>query len=196
MKYLLEHEERALLKALRDSKTATRDQTIFELVFHTGLRVQEVRLLNIGDIFNGMIIRDHLVVRAETAKRCKAREIFLNSHISKVLKAFIAYKRAKGESMEPGAPLFVSKKGNRMGQRTMQDMVEKWFKRVTLVDGKGNSRFTFHSLRHTFSMKLRRRGVALERIQKLLGHSSLQATGIYLEPSKEDLINAIESLAA
>lgn len=45
-------------------------------------------------------------------------------------------------------------------------------------------------------MNLRRRGINLERIQKLLGHSSLQATGIYLEPSREDLIEAVEVLAA
>lgn len=196
MKYLLEHEERTLLKALRDSKSATRDLTIIELVLHTGLRVQELRLLNVGDVFNGIIIRDHLAVRAETAKRCKAREIFLNSHISKVLKAFIVYKRAHGESMEPNAPLFVSKKGGRTAQRTLQDMAEKWFVKAGLIDAKGAAKFTFHSLRHTFAMKLRRRGVSLEKVQKLLGHASLQATGIYLEPSKEDLIDAMQTLAA
>lgn len=196
MKYLLENEERTLLKTLRDSKSATRDRTIVELVLHTGLRCQETRLLNVGDIFNGLVIRDHLSVRAETAKRCKGREIFHNSHASKVLKAFIAFKRAKGESMEPQAPLFVSKKGGRVGQRTLQDMAEKWFVKASLVDAKGTSKFTFHSLRHTFAMKLRRRGVSLERIQKLLGHSSLQSSGIYLEPSKEDLIEAVQTLAA
>ena len=196
MKYLLEHEERALLKTLRDSKTATRDLTIVELVLHTGLRVQELRLLNIGDVFNGMIIRDHLAIRAETAKRCKAREVFLNSHIAKVLKAFMAFKRGRGESMELQAPLFISKKAGRVGQRTLQDMVEKWFVRAGLVGGRGVALFSFHSLRHTFAMKLRRRGVSVERVQKLLGHSSLQATGIYLEPSREDLIESVALLVA
>ncbi len=196
MKYLLEHEERALFKTLRDSKTATRDRTIIELILHTGLRIQEVRLLNVSDVFNGLTIREHLMVRAETAKRCKAREVFLNSHVSKVLKAFIAYKRTRGESMEPQAPLFVSKKGGRIAQRSLQDMAEKWFVRAALVDAKGQAKFSFHSLRHTFAMKLRRRGVSLERVQKLLGHASLQATGIYLEPSREDLVEALQALAA
>ncbi len=196
MKYLLEHEERTLLKTLRDSKTSIRDLTIIELVLNTGLRCQELRLLNVSDIFNGMTIRDHLHVRKETAKRCKAREIFLNSHISKVLKAFIAFKRSNEGPLEPQAPLFISKKGGRVGQRTIQDMVEKWFVKAGLVDAKGQSRYSFHSLRHSFATKLRRRGVSLERIQKLLGHSSLQATGIYLEPSREDLIEALQSLAA
>jgi site-specific recombinase XerD len=196
VKYLLENEERGLLKTLRDSKSATRDRHIIELVLNTGLRVQEVRLLNVGDIFNGMVIRDHLTVRAETAKRCKAREIFLNSHVSKVLKAFISFKRERGESLDPYSPLFISKKGGRVGQRTLQDMAEKWFVKAGLVDSQGAAKFTFHSLRHTFAMKLRRRGVSLERVQKLLGHASLQATGIYVEPSREDLIEAVSVLAA
>lgn len=196
MKYLLEYEQRQLLKTLRDSKTATRDLTIIELCFHTGLRVQELRLLNVGDIFNSMIIRDHLIIRAETAKRCKSREIFLNTHITRQLKIFIAYKRSRGEALEPNAPLFVSKKAGRVGQRTLQDMVEKWFVKAGLIDAQGKAKYTFHSLRHSFAQNLRRKGISLERIQKLLGHSSLQATGIYLEPSKEDLIEAIQTLAA
>jgi len=45
-------------------------------------------------------------------------------------------------------------------------------------------------------MKLRRKGINLERIQKLLGHASLQATGIYLEPSREDMIEAVEAISS
>ncbi len=196
MKYLLEHEERRLLKLLRDSKSAIRGKTIIELVLNTGLRVQEVRLLNVSDIWNGLTLRSHLVVRPETAKRCKSREVFLNSHIVKVLKEYIRWKREKGESMDPLTPLFISKKGGRVGQRTLQDMAKKWFVKAGLVNAQGLANYTFHSLRHTFAMNLRRRGINLERIQRLLGHASLQATGIYLCPSKEDLIEACESRAA
>jgi hypothetical protein len=70
-----------------------------------------------------MIIKDHLVIRAETAKRCKAREVFMNSHITKVFKGFIGFKRERGESLDPQAPLFVSKKKGRIGQRTIQDIL-------------------------------------------------------------------------
>ncbi len=195
MKYLLEQEERQLLKALRDSRTSLRDLTIIELVLHTGLRIQELRLLNVSDIWNGLTLRSHLVVRAETAKRFKSREVFLNSHICKVLKTFLKWKRSVGQGMGPNEPLFISKKRERVGQRTLQDMVERWFLKADLTDAKSKSRYSFHSLRHTFAMNLRRRGVGLERIQKLLGHASLQATGIYLEPSREDLIEALSLLA-
>lgn len=196
MKYLLETEQRQLLKMLRDSKSSMRDLTIVELVLHTGLRIQELKLLNVGDIFNGMTIRSHLVVRAETAKRSKEREVFLNSHISKYLKEFIRYKRSLNELLDPSSPLFISKKKNRIAQRSLQDMVEKWFVKAELVDAQGKAKYSFHSLRHSFAQNLRRRNVSLERIQKLLGHASLQATGIYLEPSREDLIEAAQTLAA
>lgn len=196
MKYLLEHEERQLLSILRDSKKALRDRTIIELVLHTGLRIQELRLLNVGDVYDEMTLRFHLTLRPETAKRCKSREVFLNAYISKQLRGFIRYKRTRGESLEPQAPLFVSKKGGRVGQRTLQDMTDKWYSRAQLVDARGEPKYSFHTLRHTFAMKLRRRGINLERIQKLLGHASLQATGIYLEPSREDLIEAMETLVA
>lgn len=195
MKYLMEHEQKYLLKILRDSKSAMRDKTIIELVFNTGLRIQELRLLNVGDIWNGCTIRDHLVVRAETAKRCKTREIYINSHIRKVLKGFILWKRTKGETLDLEAALFISKKFNRVGQRTIQDMIEKWFILSGFIDAKGKSQYTFHSLRHSFAMNLRQRSVSLERIQKLLGHASLQATGVYLEPSREELAETVELLS-
>jgi len=196
MKYLLENEQRELLKALRDSKTSTRDRTIIELVLNCGLRIQEIRLLNVSDIWNGLTVRNHLIIRPETAKRSKEREIFINTHLDKVLKEFFRYKRNKCESLDPQSPLFISKKGNQVAQRTLQDMAEKWYIKAGLINASGKAKYTFHTLRHSFAMGLRRRGVSLERIQKLLGHSSLQSTGIYIEPSREDLIDAIEMLAA
>lgn len=77
-----------------------------------------------------------------------------------------------------------------ISKRAVERIIKKWISKAGLEG------YTCHSLRHTFAMKLRRRGVALGRIQKLLGHVSLASTGIYTEPSREDLIEAVESLAA
>ena len=189
MKYLLEPEERRLHQILADSRSATRDRVIIELVLNTGLRIQEARLLNVGDLFDDHEIKRHLVVRAETAKRCKAREIPLNSAIRPLLADFMKWKHKKGESADPSAPLFISRSGNRIAQRSLQDLASRWYARAGLQG------YSFHSLRHSYSMRLRRRAVKLETIQKLLGHSTLQATGIYLEPSREELIDAVELLA-
>ncbi len=75
MKYLLEQEERLLLAALKDSKSAVRDYMLIDLILNTGLRLNEVRNLTVEDVRESVSIRSHLTVRPETAKRCKAREI-------------------------------------------------------------------------------------------------------------------------
>lgn len=78
MKYLLEKEERLLLAVLKESKSATRDYMLIDLILNTGLRLNEVRSLTVRDVKESVAIRSHLIVRPETAKRGKSREIRLS----------------------------------------------------------------------------------------------------------------------
>lgn len=188
MKYLTLEEEKKLAKVLKDSKSAGRDYAIIDLILNTGLRCQECRLLTVGDVFNKEI-RQELTVQKENAKRGKARTIPLHAGIRKHLAEFIRWKGKRGETLEPDAPLFVSKKGNTISQRALQRIIERWIQQAHLEG------YTTHSLRHSFAMKLRRREVNLEIIQKLLGHSSLASTGIYLEPDKTSLMDAVNRIS-
>jgi integrase len=52
----------------------------------------------------------------------------------------------------------------------------------------------FHDLRHTFAMNLRRAGVPLDVIQKLLGHRNIQTTQIYAKVVDEELRSAVNKL--
>ena len=68
-------------------------------------------------------------------------------------------------------------------------------RRVTR-DGKGRStnNKTFHTLRHSFISQLANAGVASEVRQKLAGHTSAAAHGIYTHHEIETLRGAIEKL--
>lgn len=48
--------------------------------------------------------------------------------------------------------------------------------------------WTTHDLRHTFSIRALDGGMALHELQVLLGHESLETTGVYTRPRPEDVI--------
>jgi integrase/recombinase XerC len=50
---------------------------------------------------------------------------------------------------------------------------------------------TPHVLRHSLARRMLERGAQLPEVQRVLGHSRLSTTGIYLTPSEEDVRLAI-----
>ncbi|MHB1629464.1 MAG: tyrosine-type recombinase/integrase [Bacilli bacterium] len=55
--------------------------------------------------------------------------------------------------------------------------------------------YSFHSPKHTFAKRLAERGVWLEEIAKLRGHSNIQTTMIYITPSSAtELRRAVQKL--
>jgi len=48
---------------------------------------------------------------------------------------------------------------------------------------------TFHSLRHGFATTCLRHNISLRAIQRMLGHSDLSTTGIYLDLCPEEILN-------
>jgi integrase/recombinase XerC len=49
-----------------------------------------------------------------------------------------------------------------------------------------------HMLRHSLARRMLKNGAQLSEVQRVLGHSRLSTTGIYLTPSEDDLRSAIE----
>lgn len=68
--------------------------------------------------------------------------------------------------------------------------LQKMFKRAANRSGllKQKPTVHFHSLRHGFAVRCLKNGITLKAIQKMLGHSDLSTTGIYLELSPHDVV--------
>lgn len=195
MKYLTEKEEKALLRTVKEIKgeKAERDRVILELLLGTGLRAAELVGLNVGDLRN----KEKLHVRPEIAKRGKERFIPVSADLQRIMKAFFRDKLTRKESIRDDAPLFVSRNGNRLSKRSLQELVEGWLVRAGLTTTKGGKTvalYSAHSLRHTCFKRMQERGVKLTTIQKIAGHASLASTGIYTEATWEEMVEAVEAI--
>lgn len=51
-----------------------------------------------------------------------------------------------------------------------------------------------HQLRHSLARRLLTKGVPLPEVQRILGHTRLSTTGMYLTPSEDDLRDAIDKV--
>ena len=194
MKYLAQHEEKALIHAVREIKgaRAERDWMMIDLFLGTGLRLEELHSLNVGDLRS----KEKLYVRPESAKFGKGRFIPITAHLQRRVKAFLRFKLQQRELIRDDSPLFVSRNGGRLSRRSIQEAVEGWMIRAGLTTtkaGKVVALYSVHSLRHTCFQRLRERGVDLPVIQKIAGHVSLASTGIYTEASYEECAAALEA---
>lgn len=196
LRYLSLTEQKLLMKTIKETKgkKADRDLVIVELILNTGLRASEVIGLIVGDIRN----KEKLFLRPEIGKRCKGRFIPLNKHIQDVLRHFMKLKLSLfRESISDDAFLFISKKKNPLSKRALQNVIEYWMLRTGLTttkNGKVVPLYSVHSLRHSCFKRMRERGIALEVIQKLAGHSSLSSTGVYVEPTDAEIEEAVAAL--
>lgn len=195
MKYLMEYEEKKLLRTVHGTKgkKAERDYMILFLGFNTGLRLMEIISLNVGDVRG----KARLFVRPETTKKTISmpagskcaigRTIPLSIKLQQELKRFISLKLTWREAIHDDAPLLVSKKGSRLSKRSLQEMFD------VSQEQAGIEGYTVHSMRHSFAKRLIQRGVALATVQKLLGHKSLASTGIYVEAGIEEMEEAVNA---
>ena len=191
-KTLTELEQAMLLKTSGEHARGYRDHVIFAFALGTGLRESELLALNVGDIVNGNRNPKRRIV-LQVYKRCTespmSQEVFLPDSLQHKLKRFLTWKGKRGESLQPDAPLFISRNSNRLSARQLRDVFKTWQKRACF-----DKSHTFHALRHTACTNLYRETKDIRLVQRFARHLSITTTQIYTTPSDEDLLRAIRSL--
>ena len=182
---------RAIEKDLQVSKlryprryiTRRRDASLVLFMLHTGLRLSEVVSLEVRDVEisdrKGSVLVRH-------GKGNKERSIPLNAEARKALQDWLEVRPEGHNSF-----LWMAVEGPaeaNMSNRSIQRILHRYARAAELKE------LTPHVLRHSFAKNLANRGVGLEKIALLLGHSSLNTTRIYIIPDTKDLEQAVEQL--
>lgn len=169
--------ERANVR-VRAEAAAARDAAILEVLYSTGMRIQECATLSEDRIdFLGGVIR-------VLGKGRKERLCPMGAPASRALRCALENRvRGSGRS----SPVFQNSRGGRMTVRSMQRMMK-----VCLVHAGLNPNLSPHSLRHSFATHLLDAGADLRSVQELLGHASLSTTQIYTHVSVERMREVYE----
>ncbi len=167
-----------------DTILGIRDYAVYALMYQLGLRVGEVHDLNLSSLD---LNKNKISV---IGKGGKPRTLHVNDELIEILCQYLAVRgRFLNSWLTPA--LFVSKKGNRLAIRTMEDNLKKI---LLYVPFEAPFNVSCHTLRHTMVSHLNDKDVDILIIQSILGHSSTRSTEPYIHPSQDRIRKAMEKL--
>ena len=186
---LVESEQSRLLKLTGEHRDGFRDHMILAIALGTALREHEIAALDVGDIVNehGRIRRRvPLRVFKRSNLDADSQQIFLPDDLVYKLAKYITWKRNRGESVAPDAPLFLSRLHKRIATRTLRLMFKTWQERAGF-----DQPFRFHALRHSAITNVYKRKKDILLAQRVARHKSIESTMIYATPSDQDVEDAM-----
>lgn len=198
-KFLTKHElkkirnqcEKRKNKALETgARTPIKEWFVMELVFETGLRVEEISKLKCSDLFispgkNSIVVRE--------GKNKKPRVVKIRERFRMIIREYLTWKEQTGESTVDDSPVIYSSysKGH-MSKRGLQKIFERCAKRA------GITNHSIHHCRHTYASAILEAGKStpetLVFLKNQLGHSSIKTTEQYLHVAKSRKNKILERL--
>jgi Site-specific recombinase XerD len=162
-----------------------RNWVIVNYLLSTGNRVSTVISLHIEDIDF-----DAHIIRLTKTKNRKQQIIPLSDTLSFVLKDYLKTRKGKTDDC-----LFCNSYGQAMTRSSISIAIRHYNK------SRGVSKTSIHLFRHTFAKKWIMAGGDIFRLQKILGHSSLDVVKEYVNMFSTDLqqdfdkFNALEQIS-
>ena len=154
--------------------TMLKHKVIILVAYSCGLRLSEILNLKIADIDS-----DRMLIHVHLGKGLKDRYTPLSPILLEHLREYYVQDRHKiKDYLFPG-------KNSRMERSGVRKSLKRCLKRagITKVG-------TFHTLRHSFATHLLEDGINLLVIQKLLGHSNIKTTMIYLHVATNYIVSS------
>jgi site-specific recombinase XerD len=177
--YLRRDEVRALLDAC-SGPVGRRNRALITVLYRAGLRLAEALALRLSDLDV-----EGGTIRVLHGKGNKARTVGIDRGAIEELQQWL--REREEWKVPPGSPIFCTRQGQPLKQAYIRAMLPRLAKKAGV-----ERRVHAHVFRHTFAVELAREGVPVSHIQRLLGHSSLNTTSVYLASlSPEEALNAV-----
>lgn len=158
-----------------DDFEGIRDQLILELLYGTGIRLNELIQLKESDFD---LFQQCITV---TGKGNKQRIIPVHASLVELLKNYQCKKNIHfSDNLNP--VLVVTNEGKQTYPMLIYRIVRKYLGLITLDEKRSP-----HVLRHTFATHLLNKGADINAIKELLGHASLASTQVYTHNSLDRL---------
>jgi integrase/recombinase XerD len=196
--HVLSESEITRLIEMPDTTTALglRDRAVMEVLYATGIRHREAQRLELYDVDlwskrltvrQGKGNRDRIVPLTSNAVYWLSR--YLNASRPELATGqWKAGPRKRTRPlMLPSSALWLARTGHELSYVMIEQRI-KAYARAAQV--KAN----VHTFRHCCATHLLRHGASIRHIQRLLGHSSLHSTQIYLHLDTQDLRRAVAKL--
>lgn len=178
-KYLSNDDVSNIFNSIKlNSPIGIRNRLVLELLYDTGIRVSELCNIKLNDIeLTNKTIR-------VLGKGRKARIVCFGDICKEVIDMYLEDSRPILLNNKQNDYLIIGayKKDVGISVRSVQSIVDKVIKDAAI-----KKKISPHVLRHTFATHMLNEGCDILIVKELLGHSSLDTTGIYTHISNERL---------
>lgn len=168
--------EKIFLCFNKENPLEQRNLLILEMLYATGVRISELVNIKLSDInkYNRTI--------KILGKGNKERIVVYGSYCEDALELYLDDSRNKLAKKGTSEYLFLNKNGTKLSDRYIRKIIEQVVKLCEI-----NYHISPHTIRHTFATDMLNNGADLMTVKELLGHSSINTTGIYTHVSNEQL---------
>ena len=153
----------------------SRDMAIVALMLLNGLRSREVLALKLEDL---LFSESQMRVRGKGAR---VRLLPLPPETIRLLQCYLRTERPLSNMEE----VFLSMKGRARGKPMTPAGLRSLFRHHRALSGVGQA--NPHRFRHTFGSDMIRAGVSLPALMRLMGHSHIHTTLLYIQLTPQDV---------